>query len=95
MRGGKRGRRSISDETEADLRDLVRYVARAIQDFSEAESPEMKAKGPIQREASRAAAAGWVLLLVRTGIEICKRNGVVPAEQADHNIGDLDEDEDT
>lgn len=84
MRGGGRGRRSNAEENTADLRDLYRYAGKAIEDYARFESAEARALPPIQREENRQAAIGWVLLLVRTGIELCKRNGYTAPEQADH-----------
>lgn len=94
LRGGKRGRMSIEQENRTDLDFMEKDLARARTGEQFANSAEVQAMPPIQRIEARRAAMDHVALLVRTGIELLKRNKH-PLAARYTNKGDSADEDDT
>ena len=88
---------SVQQENRTDLDLIEKELTRARLDEDHHWTPEVQAMPRIQREEARRRAMDHVALLVRAGIEVLKRNKHPLADRyrdADHNIGDsLDKDD--
>jgi len=95
LRGGDRGRPTIEAENRLDVEDVQKNVVAAVDAIALADSTEIAALPPIQRQDVRRAAAHHWLLIAREALVIAKRNGAELPPAVAALIGDSTDGEDT